>query len=137
MRSLSQDARQLLGDDYAFIQYDPLGRVTASGQVEACSCTVAQALLDDMAFPDRALKTLTDISSTVYDLPFDPLFEAANLRTRVSAAVREDAEGDTVTVQLYAYDDHGNVRKYRTVLEGLGAFDLEYRYDQSLRNCSR
>jgi RHS repeat-associated protein len=126
---LSQNARQLQGDDYTYVKYDALGRAVESGQIEACSCTVDLALLDDASFPDRSAKTLTDIVTTSYDLPYDPAFAADNLRTRVAAVTREDTEADMITKQLYSYDDHGNVQRYRTELVGFGTFDLEYRYD--------
>ncbi|MBL0019410.1 MAG: hypothetical protein IPP17_24015, partial [Bacteroidetes bacterium] len=94
--------------------------------------SITQAVLDDFDFPGRASQTLTDIVTTTYDTA-SGLNQGAgmnlNLRTRVSAVVREDSEGDTVAVCLYRYDDHGNVSRTRTDLRGLGIQNLDYDYE--------
>jgi RHS repeat-associated protein len=125
---LTQDARQNPNDDWAYVKYDELGRTVESGLCEGCTGITPQAL-DDNSFPDRSSQVLSDITTTHYDEAYDPTFAADNLRTRVAAATREDAEGDYVTTQVYDYDDHGNVRKTRTYLVGFGNFELEYQYD--------
>ncbi|MBK9453216.1 MAG: hypothetical protein IPN95_28230 [Bacteroidetes bacterium] len=129
---LSRDARQVAGNDYAYVRYDELGRTVESGQVEGFGGSITQAVLDDFDFPGRASQTLTDIVSTTFDTATG-LNQGAlmnlNLRTRVSAVVREDSEGDTVAVCLYRYDDHGNVSRTRTDLRGLGIQNLDYDYE--------
>jgi RHS repeat-associated protein len=129
---LSRDARQVAGNDYGYVRYDELGRTVESGQVEGYGGSITQAVLDDFAFPERSVETLTDIVSTTFDTATGLNLSVAmnaNLRTRVSAVVREDAEGDTVAVSLYGYDDHGNVARTRTDLRGLGVQNIDYDYE--------
>ena len=92
---LSQDARQVLEKDYAYTKYDELGRTEETGRLERFGGQIDQNLLNGQNFPDRNQLTVADVVTTIYDADdsLNTYFGGENLRTRVVATIRENAEG--------------------------------------------
>ncbi|HEU4553601.1 MAG TPA: RHS repeat-associated core domain-containing protein [Chitinophaga sp.] len=123
--AVSQNAKQLTDDAYSYTLYDPLGRITEVGEIistEAMSDAVSRNDAQLSGWLNRAAANKTQVTRTVYDLPYTPLegdesghvLIATNLRNRVSwSALYNSADklatGDYEAGTFYSYDIHGNV----------------------------
>lgn len=128
----SQNASQILNNNYSYTLYDDLGRITEVGELAS-----GAAMTDDVSRKASALNswinavssTKTQITKTVYDQPLTPLggelWNPTNLRNRVSwSAVyntyADVLEGNYVTGSFYTYDILGNVKTllqdYKTII---------------------
>jgi hypothetical protein len=67
---LSQDARQVVHGDWAYVKYDNLGRTVESGLLVQPNISIAAAALDDPNFPDRSVFTLRDKNRGIRKVPY-------------------------------------------------------------------
>ena len=151
----SQNAQQEADRRYAYIKYDPRGRVIETGLVQSSGTLdslpdvpslVAAGLTEQQARQkvDTSLKSAalqTDLPNagteqvvlTIYDAhapacPSTPASLGDNLRGRVSAIVAQKTTiGDIAT--CYSYDPHGNVSTLVQRVPGIGDKRVDYDYD--------
>lgn len=144
---LSQNAKQAAGNGslYSYTLYDALGRITEVGQLPNTT-PMQQATSQDPALLANWLNVSTtnqspgiqggtQITRTVYDLPFGPFLGTSsvlwqsNLRNRVSYVQLWDNGNDALpkSSTYYTYDIHGNVD---TLLQDInqGAMQAHNRY---------
>ncbi|MBO9151154.1 RHS repeat domain-containing protein [Chitinophaga sp. GCM10012297] len=119
---ISQDAEQLLANNYSYSLYDFIGRTTETGEVTSSTpMTESISRNNDMFgqwLADGA-GSKTQIKKIVYDVPHTPFaglaLNAENLRNRVSwSAVYDNAAdlaaGERASGSFYDYDILGNVK---------------------------
>ena len=119
--AVSQNAKQAIYNQYSYTVYDSIGRITEVGQ-NTTSTAMSQAISQN----DGSLiswiygGTGDQITQTVYDIPYSPLYgqyiSQQNLRNRVSYTVLYNQAADTsylnrnpASASYYTYDIHGNV----------------------------
>ena len=147
----SQNAKQLLDEEYSYVKYDDLGRITETGLTKL----EAPKSEDGMppAFPDLDFNMLksslyinanssgamypytggTEKIVTVYDTPDNTIQYPGGkkqefLRNRVSQAIAYDKNGE-VNKTWYSYDAHGNVKWLAQKAGTLPANYIGYEYD--------
>ena len=140
--AISQNAKQITGNQYSYTLYDVLGRITEVGQ-RPQGTAMTQIISQDTTALKNWIASNTagskeQITLTVYDIPYTSVAVSGtgvaglyqqNLRNRVSYSILFDNEhqrqsltdgtfkgGNTAT--YYSYDIHGNVD---TLLQDYGS----------------
>lgn len=111
-------------NQYTYMKYDALGRVTETGNKYSAPGTVTETSIRDMNFLNSFCNTglRENIRLTIYDV--EPIgviaapYEYLNLRHRVAATMflaNKDQIANPLHQTLYSYDISGNVKKMRQV----------------------
>lgn len=120
--AVSQNAKQILSNQYSYTQYDQLGRITQVGQLMQTTAITDVTSRNDVALQQwlaTAAGSREQITVTLYDEPYvatSLAMRAVNLRNRVSYSALYNNAADLsasgnpfATATFYSYDIHGNV----------------------------
>lgn len=132
---LSQNARQVLENQYAYSKYDEQGRIIEIGEMDTFdSVSQLVAQMDTSAvFPLADDYAIHNIVRTYYDHPSPHIQQNINqehLRNRIAwTEVIDNTVVDTMAT-YYSYDAHGNIKTLLQQLPHIGAKRTDYIYDQ-------
>lgn len=138
--TFSQNAEQIITNDYSYTQYDGLGRIIEVGQLRNTTSLGNNQYLEKTAIENYILNgARTQLTQTIYDekpedaddypgLNID--LDQYNLRKRVVASLyRENPTNVNINATYYNYDLTGNVKTLYQQIAGLGTKKLDYEYD--------
>jgi RHS repeat-associated protein len=134
---ISQNDKQLPGNNYSYTTYDVLGRITEVGQKNQATVTIGTPdYLDNTTITGfGAAGTNSQVTHTYYDNPAPAgngiqTLAQGNLRKRVAASTYQDTGAGTVQqATYYDYDLDGNVKTLYQQIAGLGIKQVSYEYD--------
>ncbi|MET6997054.1 RHS repeat-associated core domain-containing protein [Chitinophaga defluvii] len=123
----SQNSKQAEELTYSYTKHDEQNRITEVGQ------SIMAILPDDDGSNAAAFLssgTKQQLTQTFYDVPATGSYPQENLRKRVAYTLTYNPP-DVATYQYtyYSYDIAGNVKTLTQVLNGLGAKQIDYKYD--------
>ncbi len=133
---LSQNAQQAKDRNFSYTKFDYQGRIIEVGEMNA-PAGIGSMIdeIDDITFPvNTAMRTLSDITRTYYDLPnaaIQATFPQTYLRNRVAyvEVLDKGVIATDITATYYSYDIHGNVKSLLQQITGLPNKRTDYRYD--------
>ncbi len=143
---ISQNAKQNQNQLYSYSEFDALGRVVESGEIELPNGISPSESADPVFLAtliDNQKTTKTQITRTYYDEPLlaygsIPDFEQSNLINRVTTSLKQDVYStdplEYSHATHYTYDIHGNVTQVVTDRPSMETFGaqfkrIEYKYD--------
>jgi RHS repeat-associated protein len=144
---LVQNANQQLNSQYTFSMYDPLGRVTETGQITNSGTQLPLSATNYFGSYQAALTSFLNVSRsqvvyTQYDEKFTSLngvpanlgLAQDNLRGRVASVMYMESEGSISYGTHYSYDELGYVSDlYQQIRElsqlGKEFYKIHYDYD--------
>ncbi len=138
--TFSQNAKQLLSNDYSYTKYDDLGRIIEVGQLNNANSLGSNQHLAKTAIANYLNNgTRSQLTQTFYDEKQEDLLsypglvvnlEQLHLRKRVVASVYRQSPTDAnINASYYNYDLTGNVKTLHQQIAGLGIKKLDYEYD--------
>ncbi len=117
----SQNARQVLNDQYSYTKYDKQGRVIEIGRLDGHP-VISDWNLNRTTFPEAILSVHERIITEYENASFSPIIQD-NLRGRIARTYNDHI------ATYYSYDVHGHVKKIHNQINILGASEIEYNYD--------
>jgi RHS repeat-associated protein len=135
--SISQNDKQLPGNDYSYTTYDVLGRISEVSQKKQTTIALGDPdyLADATLSSFAAAGTDSQITHTYYDVaaPATNGMQSVtqnNLRKRVASSTYRDTQaGQVQQATYYDYDLDGNVKTLYQQLAGLDLKRIDYEYD--------
>jgi RHS repeat-associated protein len=135
--SISQNDKQLPGNDYSYTTYDVLGRISEVSQKKQTTIALGDPdyLADATLSSFAAAGTDSQITHTYYDVaaPATNGMQSVtqnNLRKRVASSTYRDTQnGPVQQATYYDYDLDGNVKTLYQQLAGLDLKRIDYEYD--------
>jgi YD repeat-containing protein len=118
---ISQNNKQRTANNYSYTLYDSIGRITEVGEISSATAmtdSISRSLYNLNSWFGSAASTRTQITQTVYDTAYGPLWGVEltpdNLRNRVAYTSYYNTAADIhaggqASATYYSYDIEGNV----------------------------